>query len=191
MPVNAELAGRSYPAAPPYLVGREKVREFARAVLATTPLNLDPEAARAAGYADVVAPPTFAVVVQEHTLGQLLADPDAGIDFARVVHGDQRFRFTRPIVAGDELTGTLTVLVPPPNMSNIVSVIGGSTTIKFGSTNAFDTTNAFILQSCGVVNGTYTNVLPVPVFSVSGGGFQVTTPNTSSDTMFYRLLHVQ
>jgi acyl dehydratase len=109
VPVNAELAGRSYPAAPPYLVGREKVREFSRAVLATSPLNLDPEAARAAGYADVVAPPTFAVVVQEQTLAQLLADPDAGIDFARVVHGDQRFRFTRPIVAGDELTGTLTV----------------------------------------------------------------------------------
>lgn len=109
MPVNAELAGRSYPAAPPYLVGREKVREFARAVLATSPLNLDPEAARAAGYPDVVAPPSFAVVVQEHTLAQLLADPDAGIDFTRVVHGDQRFSFTRPIVAGDELTGTLTV----------------------------------------------------------------------------------
>ncbi len=109
MPVNAELAARSYPAAPPYLVGREKVREFARAVLATSPLNLDPEAARAAGYADVVAPPTFAVVVQEHTLAQLLGDPDAGIDFARVVHGDQRFTFTRPIVAGDELTATLTV----------------------------------------------------------------------------------
>jgi len=109
VPVNPELAGRSYPATAPYLVGREKVREFARAVLASSPLNLDPDAARAAGYADVVAPPTFAVVVQEHTLAQLLGDPDAGIDFSRVVHGDQRFSFTRPIVAGDELTATLTV----------------------------------------------------------------------------------
>ncbi|MFC5503018.1 MaoC family dehydratase N-terminal domain-containing protein [Lysinimonas soli] len=109
MPVNPGLAGRSYPATAPYLVGREKVREFARAVLATSPLNLDPDAARAAGYPDVVAPPTFAVVVQEQTLAQLLADPDAGIDFSRVVHGDQRFTFTRPIVAGDELTATLTV----------------------------------------------------------------------------------
>ena len=107
--MNPELAGRSYPATEPYLVGREKVREFARAVLATSPLNLDPEAARAAGYADVVAPPTFAVVVQERTLARLLGDPDAGIDFSRVVHGDQRFTFTRPIVAGDELTATLTV----------------------------------------------------------------------------------
>ena len=109
VPVNPELQGRSYPPTPPYLVGREKVREFARAVFADSPLHHDPEAARAAGYSDVVAPPTFPVVVQEQTLAQLLGDPDAGIDFSRVVHGDQRFTFTRPIVAGDELTATLTV----------------------------------------------------------------------------------
>ena len=89
--MNPELQGRVFPPAPPYLVGREKVREFARAVFATSPINLDPDAARAAGHADVVAPPTFPVVVQEHTLAQLLAEPDAGIDFSRVVHGDQRF----------------------------------------------------------------------------------------------------
>jgi acyl dehydratase len=107
--VNPDLVGRSFPPAPPYLVGREKVREFARAVFATHPITMDPDAARAAGYADVVAPPTFAVVVQEHTLQQLLAEPDAGIDFSRVVHGEQRFSYSRPIVAGDELTATLSV----------------------------------------------------------------------------------
>ncbi|HZW40924.1 MAG TPA: MaoC family dehydratase N-terminal domain-containing protein [Agromyces sp.] len=109
MPVNPELQGRVFPPTSPYLVGREKVREFARAVFATNPINLDPDAARAAGYDDVVAPPTFAVVVQELTLAQLLADPESGIDFSRVVHGDQRFTSTRPIVAGDLLTATLTV----------------------------------------------------------------------------------
>ncbi|MFF2274231.1 MaoC family dehydratase N-terminal domain-containing protein [Agromyces sp. NPDC058126] len=109
MSLNPELQGRVYPSTEPYLVGREKVREFARAVFATNPVNLDPEAAAAAGYADVVAPPTFAVVVQEHSLAQLLADSDAGIDFSRVVHGDQRFTSTRPIVAGDLLSATLTV----------------------------------------------------------------------------------
>ncbi|WP_210508456.1 MaoC family dehydratase N-terminal domain-containing protein [Naasia sp. SYSU D00057] len=109
MAVNPAIQGRSYPPTESYLVGREKVREFARAVFSADPVSLDPEAARAAGFADVVAPPTFAVVVQEHTLAQLLADDDAGIDFSRVVHGDQRFSFTRPIVAGDELTATLTV----------------------------------------------------------------------------------
>jgi acyl dehydratase len=107
--VNPELQGRVFAPTEPYLVGREKVREFARAVFATNPINLDLDAARAAGHADIVAPPTFAVVVQERTLAQLLAEPDAGIDFARVVHGDQRFTSSRPIVAGDELTATLTV----------------------------------------------------------------------------------
>ena len=107
--MNPELQGRVFPPTAPYLVGREKVREFARAVFATNPINLDPDAALAAGYDDVVAPPTFAVVLQEHTLAQLLAEPDAGIDFSRVVHGDQRFTSTRPIVAGDLLTATLTV----------------------------------------------------------------------------------
>ena len=107
--MNPELQGRVFAPTAPYLVGREKVREFARAVFATNPINLDVDAARAAGHADVVAPPTFAVVVQEHTLAQLLAEPDAGIDFSRVVHGDQRFTSSRPIVAGDELTATLTV----------------------------------------------------------------------------------
>ena len=109
VPVNPAIQGRAYPPTEPYLVGREKVREFARAVFATNPINLDPEAARAAGHADVVAPPTFPIVVQERTLAQLLGDPDAGIDFGRVVHGDQRFEYSRPIVAGDELTAQLTV----------------------------------------------------------------------------------
>jgi acyl dehydratase len=107
--VNPELQGREFPPARPYLVGREKIREFATAVFATSPISFDVEAARAAGHPDLVAPPTFPVGVQESTLAQLLAEPDAGIDFSRVVHGDQRFTFTRPVVAGDELTATLRV----------------------------------------------------------------------------------
>jgi len=107
--VNPEIQGRVFPATAPYLVGREKVREFARAVFSTNPINHDVAAAQAAGYADVVAPTTFPVVVQEATLAQLLADPDANIDFSRVVHGEQRFTYSRPIVASDELTAQLTV----------------------------------------------------------------------------------
>src|ERR1700712_268872 len=109
MPSPADLAGTVYPDTEPYLVGREKVREFARAVGSTDPLSLDPEAARAAGYDDVVAPPTFAVVVQDRTLAQLLADERAGIELSHVVHGEQRFVSARPIVAGDLLTARMTV----------------------------------------------------------------------------------
>ncbi|CAH0217172.1 hypothetical protein SRABI128_02113 [Microbacterium sp. Bi128] len=107
--MNPELVGRAFPPTAPYLVGREKVREFARAVFADAPQHSDPEAARALGYADVVAPPTFAMVVQDLTLQQLLGDPDSGIELSRLVHAEQRFRYSRPIVAGDELTATLAV----------------------------------------------------------------------------------
>lgn len=109
MPVNSELVGREFPPTPPYLVGREKVREFARAVFADAPLHTDVEAARALGHADVVAPPTFAMVIQDQTLQQLLSEPDSGIELARTIHAEQRFAYTRPIVAGDELSARLRV----------------------------------------------------------------------------------
>lgn len=107
--MNPELVGRTFPATEPYLVGREKVREFARAVFATDPTHTEVAAAQARGYADVVAPPTFAMVIQDLTLQQLLAEPDSGVVLERTIHAEQKFRYTRPIVAGDELTGRLAV----------------------------------------------------------------------------------
>ncbi|RKE63892.1 acyl dehydratase [Microbacterium sp. AG238] len=107
--MNPDLVERAFAPTAPYLVGREKVREFARAVFATDPQHTDPEAARALGYPDVVAPPTFAMVIQDLTLQQLLGEPDSGIALERTVHAEQRFRYTRPIVAGDELTAQLSV----------------------------------------------------------------------------------
>jgi acyl dehydratase len=109
VPVNPELVDRDFPPTTPYLVGREKVREFARAVFADDPQHLDPAAAQALGYADVVAPPTFAIVVAESTLKQLLGEPDSGIVLKNVLHAEQKFRYSRPIVAGDELTAKLAV----------------------------------------------------------------------------------
>ena len=107
--MNPELVGRVFPPTAPYLVGREKVREFARAVFADAPQHTDADAARALGFADVVAPPTFAMVIQDQTLQQLLAEPDSGIVLARTIHAEQRFAYTRPIVAGDELSAQLRV----------------------------------------------------------------------------------
>ena len=109
MPVNPELVGREFPPTPPYLVGREKVREFARAVFADAPQHTDIAAAQALGFADVVAPPTFAMVVQDLTLQQLLGLEDSGIVLSRTIHAEQRFAYTRPIVAGDELVARLRV----------------------------------------------------------------------------------
>jgi acyl dehydratase len=87
-----------------YAVGREKIREYALAVGEADPLHLDPEAARAAGYRDVVAPPMFCVVYGAPAVGPALFDPEIGIDFARMVHGGQEFRWGPLVVAGDEIT---------------------------------------------------------------------------------------
>jgi acyl dehydratase len=109
MAVNASFTGHTYPATPPYDVGREKIREFAEAVGADDPVHTDPTYARARGYRDVIAPPTFAVVIAQKCDRQFIADPEAGIDFSRVVHGEQRFVHHRPLTAGDEIVGVLTV----------------------------------------------------------------------------------
>jgi acyl dehydratase len=108
MVVNTEVIGKSYPPST-YAVGREKVIEYAHAVGETNPLHLDPGAARAAGYADVVAPPMFAVVFCGRATTPPLFDPEVGIDFAHMVHGGQEFRWGPLVVAGDEITTTTTV----------------------------------------------------------------------------------
>jgi len=109
MPLDQSFVGRSWPPTEPYLVGREKIREFARAVGATEAEYHDPEAARAIGYTDVIAPPTFPVVITMAANRQIVADPQLGLDYSRVVHGDQKFAYTRPVVAGDALVCVNTV----------------------------------------------------------------------------------
>ena len=109
MPVAEDLAGRTFPPTPVYEVGREKIREFADAIGDPHPAYRDPEAARALGHLDVIAPPTFAIVVSMAADGQAMLDPTTGIDFARLVHAEQRFAYARPIVAGDRLVAQMTV----------------------------------------------------------------------------------
>jgi acyl dehydratase len=108
MGVDTKAIGKSFPPAL-YAVGREKVREFARAVGETNPLHLDVEAARAAGHRDVVAPPMFAVVYSSPAMAPAIFDPEVGINFAMMVHGAQEFEWGELVVAGDEITTTATV----------------------------------------------------------------------------------
>ncbi|MGO2541945.1 FAS1-like dehydratase domain-containing protein [Specibacter sp. AOP5-B1-6] len=109
MSINPELQGRSYRLAETYSVGRESVRDFARAVKAGHAAHFEIAAARALGHADVVAPPTYAIIVAQRADALLINDPDSGIDFSRVVHAEQKFTHHRAIVAGDELRAELHV----------------------------------------------------------------------------------
>lgn len=110
MPLNAELVGKTYPAPETFEVGREHIRSFALAIGEADPIHLDPKAAKAAGYADVVAPPTFLTTLSFRfaAYGPVI-DPDLGLNYAMVVHGEQKFAHARPVVAGDRLKATSTI----------------------------------------------------------------------------------
>src|ERR1700735_5188684 len=108
MTLNTGAIGKRYEPLT-YAVGREKIVEYALATGETNPLHLDLGAARAAGHADLVAPPMFAVVYQGRSVTEAMFDPELGIDFARLVHGEQAFRWHRLVVAGDEPTTALMV----------------------------------------------------------------------------------
>jgi acyl dehydratase len=109
MALDPSFVGRSYPPTPPYEVGREKIREFAEAIGDTNPVYSDPDAARGCGHPDVIAPPTFAFAITFKAAGQVIEDPALGLDYSRVVHGDQRFVYSRPVHAGDRLSVTSTI----------------------------------------------------------------------------------
>jgi acyl dehydratase len=109
MPVNPDFAGRSFPPSEPYEVSRVKIAEFAQAIGDPSPLCRDREAAQAAGYPDVIAPPTFAIVITMASSGHAVLDEDLGLDYSMVVHGEQRFEHTRPLHAGDVVVATTTI----------------------------------------------------------------------------------
>jgi acyl dehydratase len=108
MPVNTQAIGKTYAPAL-YAVGREKIKEYAHAVGETNPVHLDVGAARAAGYSDVVAPPMFAVVYSAPALGPTMFDPELELNLAMMVHGGQEFEWGPVVVAGDEITTTVSV----------------------------------------------------------------------------------
>ncbi|WP_018654801.1 MaoC family dehydratase N-terminal domain-containing protein [Actinomadura flavalba] len=107
MALNRDFIGRAFPPSAPYEVSRVKIREFADAIGDANPVYRDPAAAQAAGHPDVVAPPTFPIVVS--LANDALADPELGLNYAMVVHGEQSFAYERPVRAGDVVTCTSTV----------------------------------------------------------------------------------
>jgi acyl dehydratase len=137
--VNPEIIGKTYPVTKPYVVGREKIREFALATFhSENSPSVSLEASKKAGFSDLVAPPTFAIVLQQQSLEMVIDDPEAELDFSRVVHGDQGFSYQRPIIAGDELTSQLSV--------ESVKELAGNQMIAF-LTKIFDTKGDVVAEA--------------------------------------------
>ena len=109
MAINPAYAGRTFEPSEPYEVSRVKIAEFATAIGDSSPLCRDRAAAQAAGYPDVVAPPTFAIVITAANSARLITDPDLGANYAMVVHGEQSFAYDRPLRAGDVVVAQTTI----------------------------------------------------------------------------------
>ena len=105
MALKTDAVGKEWPAST-YQVGREKIREYANALGIDNPVHFDVEAARAAGFRDVVAPPMFAVVYSSPAMAPAMFDPDVAMNFAAMVHGGQQFEWDEPACSGDEITTT-------------------------------------------------------------------------------------
>jgi acyl dehydratase len=105
MPLNRDFIGREYPGTGTFEVGREHIRQFADAIGDQNPVYRDPAAAKAAGHPDVIAPPTFLTVLGfRFGMDSPVIDPSLGLNYALVVHGEQRFELHRPVRAGDVLS---------------------------------------------------------------------------------------
>jgi acyl dehydratase len=109
MALNRDYIGRSFPLSEPYEVSRVKIAEFANAIGDPSPLCRDQAAARAAGYPDVIAPPTFAIVITMASSSYAVLDEGLGLDYSMVVHGEQRFVHARPLHAGDIVVAQSTI----------------------------------------------------------------------------------
>ena len=109
MAINPDYVGRIFPPTEPYLVSREKLREFADAIGDANPVYRSRAAAQEAGFPDVIAPPTFAIVISSASAAGALADPGLNLNYAMVVHGEQRFEYARPLMAGDVVTAQSTI----------------------------------------------------------------------------------
>jgi acyl dehydratase len=107
--INPDYAGRTFEPTEPYEVSRVKIAEFADAIGEPSPLCRDRAAAQAAGYPDVIAPPTFAIVVSSAGSSKVVSDPGLGVNYAMIVHGEQSFAHTRPLHAGDVVVAQTTI----------------------------------------------------------------------------------
>jgi acyl dehydratase len=107
--INTDYVGRTFPVSEPYEVSRVKIAEFAEAIGDGNPVYSDRTAAQAAGYPDVIAPPTFPIVITMAASRSVVGDPGLGLNYAMVVHGEQRFTYSRPLRAGDVVTAQSTI----------------------------------------------------------------------------------
>ena len=142
MPLNRDFLGRTASSREPFAVTRGDIRRFATAIGDRNPAYHDVAAAQALGHADLVAPPTFLISMGFATAESLVMDPELGLDYSLVVHGEQRFELHRPVVAGDELDAEARVDgIRDAGRNELLSVV---TEVSSGGERVATTTNVLV-----------------------------------------------
>src|SRR5258705_10747188 len=103
MGIADSIIGTHYRYPDYFEVGREKIREFARAVKDEHPAHYSEDAAKECGYDDLIASLTFVAVAGRRVQLEIFNQFDVPVNMERVLHRDQKLVFHRPIVAGDKL----------------------------------------------------------------------------------------
>ena len=102
MTIDTKFIGREYKPII-YVVGQEKIKEYAIAVGDLNPLYTDPDFAKKSKYSTIIAPPMFVVVFARDAMFSLFLDPEIKIDMPRLVHGEQEFNFHKIVKANDSI----------------------------------------------------------------------------------------
>ena len=142
MPLNRDFVGRTASSREPFEVTRGDIRRFATAIGDLNPAYHDRAAAQALGHPDLVAPPTFLITMGFSTAESLVMDPELGLDYSLVVHGEQRFELHRPVVAGDVLDAQARVDgIRDAGRNELLSVV---TEVRSGDERVATTTNVLV-----------------------------------------------
>jgi acyl dehydratase len=107
MAVKTDAVGKSWDPVT-FEVEADRISQYASAIGEENAVHHDAEAAKAAGFRDLVAPPMFCVVYSSPAMGPAILDPAVGMNVATMVHGGQEFVWGEPVCAGDEITTTVT-----------------------------------------------------------------------------------
>ena len=132
MPLNKAFEGKVFTTSEPWEVTAPDIRAFADAIGDPNPVYRDEAAAKEAGHDGIIAPPTFLIKMTFSLDPSVFLDPELGLNLSMVVHGEQEFRFERPVKAGDRLTGTPKITSIATKGRNEFMVIDADVTTEDG-----------------------------------------------------------
>src|SRR6478735_6185161 len=110
MAIKTDVMGMVYDHPDYFIIGREKLREYAAAIKSDDPAHFDEAAAAELGHQALVAPPTFISTLALIMQRDFFRKVDTGFETMQIVQVDQKFLYHKPMLAGDKVWGRMEVI---------------------------------------------------------------------------------